>query len=141
MQNVPLAIVHVTAQTVAGVAIGSVADAIFPVPCPVKSTDTMGFLLLSAEVSAQMVFTGLLSSSFVSMTSSPTYGDPTGGVAFMMALADSQPNLHMKLKNLCGVVASVLRRTAGAMPGDLPRAGELLQSKAQASISNPYMQG
>lgn len=140
MQKTALAVVHVTAQTVAGVAIGTVADAIFPLPCDIKSDDTVGFLLLSAEVSAQLVFTGLLSASFMDLTNSGTWSDPTGGVAFMMALAESQPNVHKKLGSLCGFVSNVLRRTAGAMPGDMDRGNALLQPKTREVLASPYLQ-
>jgi hypothetical protein len=140
MQTVPLAIVHTVGQTVAGLVIGTAADSIFPMPCPLKSDDTMGFLVLTGEVAAQSVLTGLLSASYMSMTnqSGSPFNDPTGGMGFMLSLAESQPNLGEKIKTLAGYVSAQFRKMYGRQPADYPTGNVYVQSMSQKAMANPY---
>lgn len=140
LSTVPLAIVHTAGQVAAGLVIGTAADSIFPLPCPLKSDDTTGFLVLSGEVAAQSVLTGLLAASYMSFTNSSTsmFNDPTGGMGFMLSLAESQPNLGEKIKTLAGYVSAMFRRVSGRQPADFPPANAMVHPMSQKAMANPY---
>lgn len=107
---------HTTTQVVVGLTVGTIADGVFPSqPGELRSGDLTGFLMLSAEVTAQLMVSGLVTYAYMKgMEELPkALQDKTLGGAYFLTVWASQRNLNNKIGRLSGYTSDVFRQFTG----------------------------
>lgn len=107
---------HTTTQVVVGLTVGTVADGVFPSQVgDLRSGDWEGFLFLSAEVTAQLMLTGLVTYAYMkAMEELPVkLQDKTMGGAYFLTVWASQRNLNSKIGRLSSYTGDIFRSFTG----------------------------
>jgi len=145
---------HTTSQVVVGLTVGTIADGVFPSQVgDLRSGDWNGFLMLSAEVTAQLMVGGLVTYAYLkAMEELPTsLQDKTLGGAYFLTSIASQRNLNAKIVKLSVYTGDVFRQFTGRNGNgenttemrDIvgsPQAGnKIIAQRTRKLYSNPYM--
>lgn len=107
---------HTTTQVVVGIMVGTVADGVFPSQVgELRSGDLPGFLMLGAEVTGQLMLTGLVTWAYIKTMEQlpPEMQDKTLGGAFLLTSIASQQHLNAKIGRLSSYTADVFRQFTG----------------------------
>lgn len=147
MNQIPSVFLHTTTQLLAGLTVGTITDGVFPQPCaPLKSGDWKSFVVLAAEVTGQLIVTGLVSYGMNELMSELPLSmqDKTQGAAFMLVLWHSQPKLNVKMGRLSGYTRNLFSGVVGNAPDELQvvrgaKSNQNTQSMSQKAVSNAYM--
>lgn len=146
---------HTTSQVVTGLTVGTIADGVFPSQVgELRAGDLNGFIMLSAEVTAQLMLTGLVAYAYTRTAEEllpAALQDKTMGGAFFMTVYGSQRGLNAKIVKLSEYTANVFREFTGRNSSgehttemrDIvaqPQAGnKIIGQRTRRLYSNPYM--
>lgn len=102
MSDIVKTVVHSAGQLGIGIVVGGLCDASFPIAPKQKCCTTEELLWLSAEVVLQVIANGLITAGVVKVLDKldSSMADPTGALAYTLALQESQPQLLSKIRLL-----------------------------------------
>lgn len=146
---------HTTSQVATGLTVGTIADGVFPSQVgELRAGDLNGFLMLTAEVTAQLMLTGLVVYAYTKTAQEilpEALQDKTMGGAFFMTVYGSQRGLNAKIVKLSDYTANVFRQFTGRMANgehttemrDIvaqpQSANKIIAQRTRRLYSNPYM--
>ncbi len=148
MSRVSATIMHAGMGSVAGLLIGTVADAVFPTAdTPLSANDSSGLAMLLVEIGAQLTVDALLTASYMAFLGSADVTDPAGGFAYMLCLGESQINLQRKIakvssffnNKLSVLVGDVEAEVASLEGGPSVQGGKTIQPKSRAAMAKYTM--
>jgi len=132
MEEIGKTVMHSSVQLALGVVVGGLCDASFPASPDQTELDGAGLAWLSAEVILQVIANGLITAGVVKGLDKldSSLSDPTGAMAYSLAIQASQPQLMNKIKLLGRhVTATVSSYEKAAISESSPWPGMPLQNK------------
>ena len=144
MSRVSATIMHAGTGSIAGLLIGTVADAVFPTSdTPLSANDSSGLAMLLVEIGAQLTVDAL----HMAFLGNADITDPAGGFAYMLCLSESQTQLQAKIakvssffSNKLGVlVGDVEAEVASLEGGPSVQGGNTIQPKSRAAMAKYTM--